>query len=44
MERLLDEISFNAGDGRGSTMIDAAYVDEHLADIARDQDLSRYIL
>ena len=44
MERLLDEVSFNAGDGRGSTMIDAAYVDEHLADIARDQDLSRYIL
>ena len=44
MERLLDEVSFDAGDGRGSTMIDAAYVDEHLADIARDQDLSRYIL
>ena len=44
MERLLDEVSFEAGDGRGSTVIDAAYVDEHLADIARDQDLSRYIL
>ncbi len=44
MERLLDDISFDAGDGRGSTVIDAAYVDEHLADIARDQDLSRYIL
>lgn len=44
MERLLDEISFEAGDGKGSTVIDAAYVDEHLEDIARDQDLSRYIL
>ena len=44
MERLLDEISFDAGDGKGSTVIDAAYVDEHLADIARNQDLSRYIL
>ena len=44
MERLLDEVSFEAGDGKGSTVIDATYVDEHLADIARDQDLSRYIL
>ena len=44
MERLLDEVSFEAGDGRGSTVIDATDVDEHLADIARDQDLSRYIL
>ena len=44
MERLLDEVSFEAGDGKGSTVINAAYVDEHLADIARDQDLSRYIL
>ena len=44
MERLLDEVSFDAGDGKGSTVVDAAYVDEHLADIARDQDLSRYIL
>jgi len=44
MERLLDEVSFEAGDGKGSTVINAAYVDGHLADIARDQDLSRYIL
>ena len=44
MERLLDEVSFEAGDGKGSTVINAAYVDDHLADIARDQDLSRYIL
>ena len=44
MERLLDEISFEASDANGTTVIDAAYVDDHLADIARDQDLSRYIL
>ncbi|MYD99410.1 MAG: ATP-dependent protease ATPase subunit HslU [Gammaproteobacteria bacterium] len=44
MERLLDEVSFEASDAQNATVIDAAYVDEHLADIARNQDLSRYIL
>ena len=44
MERLLDEISFEASDGEAKTVIDAAYVDQHLADIAKNQDLSRYIL
>ena len=43
MERLLDEISFRACEGSPIT-IDATYVDDHLADIAKDQDLSRYIL
>ncbi|MCY3813947.1 MAG: ATP-dependent protease ATPase subunit HslU [Gammaproteobacteria bacterium] len=43
MERLLDEVSFQASEGK-SAVIDAAYVSEHLADIAQDQDLSRYIL
>ena len=43
MERLLDEVSFQASEGN-SAVIDAAYVTEHLADIAQDQDLSRYIL
>ena len=43
MERLLDEVSFHASEGK-SAVIDAAYVTEHLADIAQDQDLSRYIL
>ena len=43
MERLLDEVSFEASDGSGA-VIDAAYVDEHLAEIAKNQDLSRYIL
>ena len=44
MERLLDNVSFDASDGEPYVAIDAAYVDEHLADIANDQDLSRYIL
>ena len=45
MERLLDEISFDATDGVESIVnIDADYVDSHLKDIAQDQDLSRYIL
>ena len=44
MERLLDAISFETEASAVPTLIDAAYVNEHLADIARDQDLSRYIL
>ena len=44
MERLLDQISFEASDGESQTVIDAAYVDHHLAEIAKNQDLSRYIL
>ena len=45
MERLLDEISFDAPDiGRQSIAIDEAYVDRMLADIVRNEDLSRYIL
>lgn len=45
MERLLDEISFDAPERAGETVtIDAAYVDRMLADIVKDEDLSRYIL
>ncbi len=45
MERLLDEISFDAPDMKQkSVRIDANYVREKLADISEDQDLSRYIL
>ena len=45
LERLLDEISFEAADGGGrKVLIDAEYVDSRLADIAEDRDLSRYIL
>ena len=45
MERLLETVSFEASDKSGSNvMIDARYVDEHLAELSRDEDLSRYIL
>ena len=44
MERLLDEISFEASDGDPEVVIDAAYVDAHLKEIAKNQELSRYIL
>jgi ATP-dependent HslUV protease ATP-binding subunit HslU len=45
MERLLDELSFDAPDRRGSTVtIDEAYVERMLADIVKNEDLSRYIL
>ena len=45
MERLLETVSFEAADKSGSELlIDAAYVDDHLAELARDEDLSRYIL
>jgi ATP-dependent HslUV protease ATP-binding subunit HslU len=45
MERLLDEISFDAPDMPGRELaIDAEYVRRRLADVIRDQDLSRYIL
>jgi ATP-dependent HslUV protease ATP-binding subunit HslU len=45
MERVLDEISFEAPEKKGQQVtIDAAYVGKMLADIVKDQDLSRYIL
>ena len=45
MERMLDEISFNAPDmGHEKITIDANYVKEKIADIVKDRDLSRYIL
>tara|TARA_R110002020_G_scaffold156117_14_gene337799 strand:- start:11169 stop:12476 length:1308 start_codon:yes stop_codon:yes gene_type:complete len=45
MERVLDEISFNAPDQPGSTItIDSDYVREHVGDLARNTDLSRFIL
>jgi ATP-dependent HslUV protease ATP-binding subunit HslU len=45
MERLLDEVSFDASDLRGQRIvIDAAYVRARLEGIAQDEDLSRYIL
>ena len=45
MERLLDELSFDAPDlGRTSITIDEGYVDRMLADIVKNEDLTRYIL
>ncbi|MGF7008150.1 ATP-dependent protease ATPase subunit HslU [Aminobacter sp. BE322] len=45
MERVLDEISYDAPDRNGSTVkIDAAYVEKHVGDLSRNTDLSRFIL
>ncbi|MAQ19934.1 MAG: HslU--HslV peptidase ATPase subunit [Gammaproteobacteria bacterium] len=45
MERLLESISFEAADKEGhATKVDAAYVSQHLGDLAQDEDLTRYIL
>jgi ATP-dependent HslUV protease ATP-binding subunit HslU len=45
MERVLDEISFSAPDRAGETLaVDAAYVHKHIGDLAKNADLSRFIL
>ena len=45
MEKLLEEISFNAEDRQGTTLVvDGAYVNGQLSEIARDTDLSKYVL
>ena len=44
MERLMDEVSFSAGDTTNSLHVDVAYVNDHLENLVTDQDLSRYIL
>ena len=45
LERLLDELSFDASDLPGQQfVIDAAYVERVLADVVKDEDLSRYVL
>jgi ATP-dependent HslUV protease ATP-binding subunit HslU len=45
MERVLDEISFAAPDRAGETLkVDAAYVQQHVGDLAKNADLSRFIL
>ncbi len=49
LERLLEEVSFDAEElaekySASPLAIDAAYVDEHLGELAKDEDLSRYIL
>ncbi len=45
MERVLDDVSFSASDRSGETVkIDAAYVQQHVGDLAKNTDLSRFIL
>ncbi len=44
LERLLESISFDAGDIKDPVKIDADYVNEQLGELAKDEDLSRFIL
>ena len=45
MERLLEVISFDATDKSGDTVtVDKEYVNQHLGELAADEDLARYIL
>ncbi|MGJ0506954.1 MAG: ATP-dependent protease ATPase subunit HslU [Methylocystis sp.] len=45
MERVLDDISFSASDRSGETIvIDGDFVEEHIGDLAKNRDLSRFIL
>jgi ATP-dependent HslUV protease ATP-binding subunit HslU len=45
LERLLEDVSYNAAElDRVTVTVDAAYVDRNLAELAADEDLSRYIL
>jgi ATP-dependent HslUV protease ATP-binding subunit HslU len=45
MERLLEDVSFGATELIGQTVrVDAPYVESRLADLSRNEDLSRYIL
>ncbi len=45
MERLLEEVAFDAGNsGQLTLQIDAAYVDAKLSELARNEDLARYVL
>ncbi|MBA3677705.1 MAG: ATP-dependent protease ATPase subunit HslU [Sphingosinicella sp.] len=45
MEKLLEDVSFDAEERKGeSILVDAAYVESQLAEVARDTDLSKYVL
>jgi ATP-dependent HslUV protease ATP-binding subunit HslU len=45
LEKLLEEVSFDAGRrGPGDVTIDAAYVNDRLGELAKDEDLARYVL
>ena len=45
MERVFEDLSFQAPDKSGSEIsVDASFVEEHLGDLSRSTDLSRYVL
>jgi ATP-dependent HslUV protease ATP-binding subunit HslU len=45
LEKLLEDVSFDAGKrGPGTVKVDAAYVDERLAELSRNEDLARFVL
>lgn len=44
LEKLLEDISFGSGESESQLEVNADYVDEHLGELAKDEDLSRYIL
>ena len=45
LEKLLEEIAFDAGrHSAGAVTIDAAYVDARLGELAKNEDLARYVL
>jgi ATP-dependent HslUV protease ATP-binding subunit HslU len=44
MEKLLEEVSFDSGRNTRQVTIDAAYVDARLGDLAKSEDLARYVL
>lgn len=44
LERLLEEVSFDAGNEHQTVNVDAAFVEKHLGELARNEDLSRFIL
>jgi ATP-dependent HslUV protease ATP-binding subunit HslU len=44
MEKLLEEVSFDSGAGARRIAIDAAYVQSRLGELAKSEDLARYVL
>ena len=44
MEKLLEEVSFDSGRKDAAVTIDAAYVDQRLGELAKSEDLARYVL
>ncbi|WP_062061641.1 ATP-dependent protease ATPase subunit HslU [Cellvibrio sp. OA-2007] len=44
LERLLEDVSYEAGDGQKQVEINSAYVEAHVGELAKNEDLSRFIL